>query len=78
MITRITIAQVQELTQSIFIRFIHISGSFILLTDPQGNTFTDIDEAIKFVRKNESFKEKSIELSTFEQAELGNGQWDNF
>ena len=78
MITRITIQQVQILTKSIFIRFINISGSFILLTDPQGNTFTDIDEAIEFVRKNESFKEKQIELSTFQQAQLGNGQWDNF
>ena len=74
---RITIQKVEKLTESIFIRFIHISGSFILLTNTQGDSFTDIDEAIEFVRKNESFKEKSIELSTFEQAKLGNGEWDN-
>jgi len=74
---RITIQQVKDLNESIFIRFINISGSFILLTNTQGDSFKELSEAIEFVRKNESFREKQIELATFKQASLGNGQWDN-
>ena len=78
MTNSITIQQVKDLNESIFIRFIHISGSFILLTDQCGNSFTELSEAIDFVRKNESFKSHQIELSTCEQAKQGNGEWDNF
>ena len=46
-----------------------------LLTDKDGNTFDNIDEAIEFVRDEEM--EWGIGLSTFQQAQMKNAQWSN-
>ena len=52
------------------------SKEWEILTDIEGNTFDDIDEAIKFVR-SQGFK-WGIGLSTFEQVKMENAEWDNF
>jgi|TARA_R110001632_G_scaffold221543_1_gene352071 hypothetical protein len=46
-----------------------------LLTDKDGNTFDNIDEAIEFVRDEKM--EWGIGLSTFQQAQMKNAQWSN-
>lgn len=70
----ITALKVQELKNAIFIRF-SLEGDFRLLTNEVGDTFEWMGEAIDFVRANHS--DQQVELACFENACLGNGEWDN-
>jgi hypothetical protein len=47
-----------------------------ILTDHKGNEFTDLEEAIKFIRK-ETDNDWGIGLSTFGQVKMENAEWDN-
>jgi hypothetical protein len=69
----LTAKQVLQLSNSIFFR-LDFKGEWRLLTDNNGNTFEFISEAKAFVRENFC---RYVELSTLEQALIGNGQWDN-
>ena len=46
-----------------------------ILTNLEGEVFTDINEAIVFVRERGL---KNIGLAEFDQMQLNNAQWDNF
>ncbi len=74
--TQITVNNVQNLVNSIFIR-LNFKGDWFVLTDVNGATFNSLDEAIDFVRANSLLKGNHVELSHFNQAMAGNGQWDN-
>jgi len=47
-----------------------------ILTDHKGDEFTDIDEAIEFIRK-ETNNDWGVGLSTFNQAKIENAEWSN-
>ncbi len=70
----LTAKQILQLSNSIFFR-LDFKGEWNVLTDFDGNTFDFISEAKAFVRKHLS--DRYVELSTFNQALMGNGQWDN-
>ncbi len=71
----LTAKQVSMLSNSIFFR-LNFEGDWKVLTDFNGNTFKTMIEAKTFVRENLS-KNHYVELSSFEQALMNNGQWDN-
>jgi hypothetical protein len=71
-----TSKQVSQLAESIFIR-LNFGGDFTLLTNFNGSNFTDLDEAIDFVRVLTLGLAKHIELSHFDQAMPANDEWDN-
>lgn len=71
---RATPEEVSLAANSIWIRFLG-QDEFSLLIDRDGNTFTHLVLAIENVREEQY---KSVELATFEQALLNNGEWDNF
>jgi len=70
----LTAQQVSRLTDAIFVRT-GFDLDFKLLVNLQGENFFTMDEAIDFVRAH--FQHCHVELSTLEQAMLGNAQWDN-
>ena len=70
----LTAKQVLQLSNSIFFR-LNFEGDWNVLTDFNGNTFEFISEAKKFVR--EHLSDRHVELATFKQALIGNGEWDN-
>ncbi len=72
----LTATQLSNLTESIFIR-LNFEGEFTILTNFDGSNFTDLDEAIDFVRASTLGQANHVELSNFSQAMLGNGEWDN-
>jgi hypothetical protein len=74
--TQVTANNVQNLVNSVFIR-LNLKGDWFVLTDVNGATFNSLDEAIDFVRANNLLSGNQIELSHFNQAMLGNAQWDN-
>jgi len=74
--TQITVNNVQNLVNSIFIR-LNFKGDWFVLTDVNGATFNSLDEAIDFVRSNNLLRSNQVELSHFNQAMMGNSQWDN-
>lgn len=51
------------------------TGDWGILEDQEGKNFEDLEEAIAFIRSGEN--KWGIGLSTFEQAERGNAEWDN-
>ena len=71
----LTAKQVSMLSNSIFFR-LNFEGEWKVLTDFNGDTFETIIEAKTFVRENLG-KNNYVELSSFEQALMNNGQWDN-
>jgi hypothetical protein len=72
----LTATQVAQLAESIFIR-LNFEGDFMILTNFDGSNFTDLDDAIDFVRASTLGRANHIELSHFDQAMSGNGEWDN-
>ena len=71
----LTAKQVSMLSNSIFFR-LNFEGEWKVLTDFNGDTFETMIEAKTFVRENLG-KNNYVELSSFEQALMNNGQWDN-
>jgi len=71
----LTAKQVSMLSNSIFFR-LNFEGEWKVLTDFNGDTFVTMIEAKTFVRENLG-KNNYVELSSFEQALMNNGQWDN-
>lgn len=71
----LTAKQVSMLSNSIFFK-LDFEGEWKVLTDFDGNTFETMIEAKTFVRENLG-KKHYVELSSFEQALMDNGQWDN-
>jgi len=71
----LTAKQVLMLSNSIFFK-LDFKGEWKVLTDFDGNTFATISSAKTFVRENLG-KKHYVELSSFEQALMDNGQWDN-
>jgi hypothetical protein len=71
----LTAKQVSMLSNSIFFK-LDFKGEWKVLTDFDGNTFETMIEAKAFVRENLG-KKHYVELSSFEQALMDNGQWDN-
>jgi len=71
----LTAKQVSMLSNSIFFK-LDFEGEWKVLTDFDGNTFGTIIEAKTFVRENLG-KKHYVELSSFDQALIDNGQWDN-
>ena len=71
----LTAKQVSMLSNSIFFK-LDFEGEWKVLTDFDGNTFETMIEAKTFVRENLG-KKHHVELSSFEQALMDNGQWDN-
>lgn len=71
----LTAKQVSMLSNSIFFR-LNFEGEWKVLTDFNGNTFETMIEAKTFVREDLG-KNNYVELSSFEQALMNNGQWDN-
>ena len=71
----LTAKQVSMLSNSIFFK-LDFEGEWKVLTDFNGDTFETMIEAKTFVRENLG-KNNYVELSSFEQALMNNGQWDN-
>lgn len=71
------VIKVSLLKECIYIRE-NFKGNWIVFLDKWNEPFTDILLAIQYFRDNrEKYKGKYVELSTFTQARMGNGEWDN-
>ena len=68
-----TAQELHQLTESIFITTDFLN--FHILRNEIGETFTNLTEAIDWIRERNF--EKNIGLSRFEQAQKGNAEWDN-
>jgi hypothetical protein len=71
-----TAKEIQKLAASIFVRF-NFEGEFKVLLDENGDSFTDLVDAIDFIRNNKSFKSNQVELTSLDQALINNALWDN-
>ena len=71
----LTAKQVSMLSNSIFFK-LDFEGDWKVLTDFNGDTFETMIEAKAFVRENLG-NIHYVELSSFEQALMDNGRWDN-
>ena len=76
---KMTLSQVQEvlkLADYIYINYLH-NSEWELLLDNNGMPFEYLSDAINYVRKNRPMF-YYVQLSSYQQAMMGNGEWDNF
>ena len=77
---KLTLRQVENilmLSQYIYVK--HITDiEWELFLDNDGNPFEYLSDAIRYFRNSEFSGSWGYQLSTYQQARMGNAEWDNF
>lgn len=69
------VVKLVSLSDCIFVRDLFSNDEWKLLKSEDGETFTYMSDAIRYVRANGI---KYVQLSSFQQALMDNAEWDNF